>query len=131
MPRLRGKGKNVGRPPRLQELPTDSNGPGAPRIFALGKRVRVPVHTLWLDEKFRETGGGSSKAGTQVQQRKTYVDALFALNDRKTKALTHFVGNGKLLLMRTLNLVSVESSQIVVSVSGDRLVLTMASNLDP
>src|SRR5688572_3178523 len=97
-PALMGKGKQAARPPRLHELPRDPSGPGAERIWAIGRRVRVPVHTLWQDFKVRESGLGSAKAGTQVNQRKTYFDALFALNDRKTHALTHLVGNGKLLL---------------------------------
>lgn len=130
-PELQGKRRSASRSPRLLGSPVGSNEPGSPRIYALGNRLRVPTHILWQDSKTRETTSGGNKAGTSVAQRRTFVDALLALNDRKTKRLTQLIGNGKTLISRSKNLVSLRSSAIVVSVSGGSIVLTSGSNLDP
>lgn len=130
-PELQGKRRSASRSPRLLGSPVGSNEPGSPRIYALGNRLRVPTHILWQDSKTRETTSGGNKAGTSVAQRRTFVDALIALNDRKTKRLTQLIGNGTTLISREQNLVRVRSSAIVASVSGGRLILTAGSTLDP
>lgn len=130
-PQLQGKRRGAARSPRLLDVPVGSNEAGAPRVWAIGRRVRTPTHILWQNSKARESTSGSSKNGTQVAQRRTYVDTLLALNDRKTFRLTQLAGNGKLLLFRSRNLVSVESATMVVSVSGGRVIITAGSTLDP
>ena len=129
-PALAGKGRSSARPPRLLDIQVGGNEPGAPRVWAIGRRVRVPTHTLWQSQKVRQSGGGSQKAGTTITQRQTLIDTLLALNDRQTVQCTQIIGNGKLLLMRTQNLRSIESSAMVVSVFLSQLILTMGSTAE-
>lgn len=131
MPQLQGKGRNRAKSPRLLDSPVGSNEPGAPRISAYGIRVRVPTHVLWQAEKVRETTAGSTKAGTLTPQRRVYFDALVSLNDRITDSLAQLIGNGKLVLTKTRNLVEVRSAAMVVSIDSGRVVLTMGDNADP
>lgn len=131
MPALRGKGQKVAEPPKLVDVPTGSNEAGAPRIWALGARVRVPTHVIWQQSKLRETTSGSNKAGTSVTQRKVYFDAAIALNDRPVRELSQLSGNGKLILFRTRNIVGVTTSAMTLSIVSGRVRLTMASTLDP
>jgi hypothetical protein len=131
VPALQGKGRGKVRPERLLGVPADSNEPGAPRVWALGRRIRVPTHTLWQDLKALETAASSSKRGTGVAQRRTYFDALIAINDRETRRLVQLRGNNTMLLFNSRNLVSTESANMVVSVVGPRLVLTAGSTSDP
>lgn len=131
MPALRGKGQRVGETPKLVDVPTGSNEPGAPRIWALGARVRVPTHVIWQQAKQRETTSGSNKAGTLVQQRKVYFDAAIALNDRPVRELSQLNGNGKLILFKTRNIVGITTSAMTLSIVAGRIRLTMSSTLDP
>jgi hypothetical protein len=131
MPALRGKGQKVAEPPKLVDVPTGSNEAGAPRIWALGARVRVPTHVIWQQSKLRETTSGSNKAGTSVTQRKVYFDAAIALNDRPVRELSQLSGNGKLILFRTRNIVGVTTSAMTLSIVSGRVRLTMSSTLDP
>jgi hypothetical protein len=130
-PRLQGQRRGAARSPRLVDVPVGSNEAGAPRIWAIGRRVRVPTHILWQGSKVREETVGSRKQGTEANLRRVYFDALVALNDRPTSRLTQLIGNGKLLLFRTRNVISVESATMTVSVSGGRVILTAGSTLDP
>jgi hypothetical protein len=131
VPALQGKGRGKVRPERLLGVPADANEPGAPRVWAIGRRIRVPTHTLWQDLKALEEAASSSKRGTGVQQRRTYFDALIALNDRMTRQLVQLRGNNTMLLFNSRNLVSTESDRMTVSVVGPRLVLTAESTSDP
>lgn len=130
-PALQGKGKQAAKAQKLLGVTADSNDPGAPRVWAIGRRVRVPTHTLWQDRKALEDVPSSSKRGTTTPQRRTYFDALIAFNDRPTYQLVQIRGNNTLLLFNSRNLVFTETSNMVVSVVGPRLVLTMSSTLDP
>lgn len=130
-PRLAGKGKQQSLAPRLLDSPVGSNEPGAPRISAYGSRVRVPTHILWQASKVREPSTSNSKAGTNIPQRRVYFDALVALNDRVTESLVQLVGNGKLILTKSRNLVDIRTSEMTVSIASGRVVLTMGSTEDP
>ena len=131
MPALQGKKRQDAASPRLLDTPIGSNQPGAPRIYALGARVRVPTHILWQASKVRESTAGSSKAGTQVQQRKVYFDAVVALNDRPTLAMRSLYGNGKQLIYSTRNIYGITSSRMVLSITaGPRIRLTALTTLD-
>lgn len=131
MPALQGKKREDAKSPRLLDVPVGSNIAGAPRVWAIGARVRVPTHVLWQDSKVRETTAGSSKAGTQVQQRKVYFDAAVALNDRPTLRMRALYGNGKQLIYTTRNIIGVTSSRMTLSiVAGPRIRLTATSTLD-
>lgn len=131
MPALQGKKRQDAASPRLLDTPIGSNQPGAPRIYALGARVRVPTHILWQASKVRESTAGSSKAGTQVQQRKVYFDAVVALNDRPTLAMRSLYGNGKQLIYSSRNIYGITSSRMVLSIEvGPRIRLTALTTLD-
>lgn len=114
-PELLGKGKDNARAPRMLDVPVGSNEAGAPRIWAIGARVRVPTHILWQDSKVRETTSSASKGGTDTALRRVYIDALVSLNDRRTVGLIHLIGNGKLILYSSRNIVTVTTSEMSVS----------------
>jgi hypothetical protein len=118
-------------PRRLLDLPVGANSEGAPRIWAIGRRVRIPAHVMWQTSKEREIVANRNKDGTGVPQRQVIFDFALALNDRPTRGITQFVGNGKLLTWNTRNLVSVTTSEMAVSVASGRLVLAMNTALDP
>jgi len=116
---------------RLLDLPVGANSEGAPRIWAIGRRVRIPAHVMWQTSKEREVVANRNKDGTGVPQRQVIFDFALALNDRPTRAIAQLVGNGKLLTWNTRNLVSIRTSEMTVSVASGRLVIQMNSTLEP
>src|SRR5688572_13111213 len=74
MPHLLGKGRDRSRAPRLLDSPVGSNEAGAPRIWAIGLRVRVPTHILFQSQKVRETTGSTKQGTTNVTQRRVTMD---------------------------------------------------------
>lgn len=116
---------------RLLDLPVGANSEGAPRIWAIGRRVRIPAHVMWQTSKEREVVASRNKDGTGVPQRQVIFDFALALSDRPTRAIAQLVGNGKLLTWDTRNLVSITTSEMSVSVASGRLVLRMTSTLEP
>lgn len=132
MPALRGKGRVDAAGPRLLDLPVGSNVPGAPRIWAIGGRVRVPTHVLWQSEKVREAQSATNKTGTNAQIRRVWFDALIALNDWPCVAMQQLHGNGKLIIYNSRNVHGVTSSRMALSiVAGPRIRLTAQTTLDP
>ena len=131
MPALAGKGRGAGLPPRLQDNPVGSNQPGAPRIWAIGSRVRVPTHVLWQKEKIREAITTHHKEGTTVDQRQVMVDCAISLNDRVTAEMTQLIGNGKLLVWESRNLQRITTNEMSAAVSGSDIVITMDNTLGP
>lgn len=129
-PSLLGEGDTLD-PKRLLDLPVGSNDAGAPRVWAIGRRIRVPCHIMWQTSKEREVNASQNKDGTAVPQKQVIFNFAVALNSRPTRRLSQFVGNGKLLTWSTLNLVSVRTSEMDVSVVSGRLKLAMRTNLDP
>ena len=130
MPALQGKGRGAAQTPRLAGLPVGSNEPGAPRIWAIGNRVRVPCHVLWQDTKTREINL-RQKGSSGITQRLVTVSALIALNDRQTSSMQQLVGNGKLLVWRDRNLVEVRTNAMSAAQDGARIAITMADQSDP
>ena len=130
-PKMMGKGREAMRPPRLQDVPVGSNEAGAPRIWAIGSRVRVPTHILWQKQKVREQVTQHQKEGTSVLQREVMIDCLVSLNDRQTLELTQLVGNGKLLVWESRNLARITTHEMSAAVSGANIVITMANTLVP
>lgn len=130
MPRLAGRGRDNAYTPKLAGVPTGSNEPGAPRIWAIGQRVRVPCHVLWQSTKVREQQSNQKGASGLVQKR-VFVDAALALNDRETLKVRQLIGNGKLLLWKSRNLVTVTTSEMSAAETGGQLVITMADQSDP
>lgn len=131
MPALFGKGRSNAQADSLLDVTVGSNAPGAPRIYAMGRMVRVPTHVLWQSEKLRESTTSHSKAGTSISQRQVYLDAAIALNDRVTKRLNQLIGNGQLLLLTTRNLVSIMSPSMTAVEAGGIITLSMATLDDP
>lgn len=132
MPKLRGKGRQEAAAPRLLDTPTGSNIPGAPRIWAIGGRIRVPTHIMWQDEKVRESTTNNTKAGTTISQRKVYFDAAVALNDRPCQRMQQLIGNGKLMIYSTRNIFGITSNRMILTVvAGPRIKLTAQTTLDP
>lgn len=132
MPALTGKGRGIARPDALLGVPVGSNEAGAPRIWAIGTRVRVPTHILWQDQKTRESTTSNTKQGTSVTQRQVLIDALIAVNDRQTEEILQLVGNGSLLVFTSRNLRRVTTtSQTAVASGGTSLLLSVSSTLDP
>lgn len=123
-PALLGKGKQNALSPRLLDNPVGSNQPGAPRVWAIGARVRVPTHILYQDQKVRQSTSNQNKNGTSVSLRRVYMDAAVALNDRPTKSLAQLYGNGKLLVFNTRNLFFIQTARLTVSVVSGNLRLT-------
>lgn len=122
--------RSVGITPKLLGVPTGSNEPGAPRIWACGQRVRVPCHVLWQSEKIRETVS-NAKGSSGIVQRRVFIDCLLAINDRPTREVKQLIGNGKLLLWTSRNLVQVTTSAMSAQEVGGQLVITMADQADP
>jgi hypothetical protein len=132
MPSLRKKPGDRNEPERLLDAPIGSNDVGAPRVWAIGTRIRVPTHIMWQDSKTREETSGSSKAGTQTSLRRVIFDAALALNDRPTQRLVTLYGNGRLMLFRSRNQLQVRTHLMsLAQPNGTDLVLTMADTLQP
>jgi hypothetical protein len=131
MPALAGKGRGAALPSRLQDTPVGSNEPGAPRIWAIGGRVRVQTHILWQKDKVFEATTQHHKQGTEITQRQVITDCLVSLNDRKTVRLTQLIGNGKLLTWESRNLVRITTNEMTAAVSGSDVVVTMSNTLTP
>ena len=130
MPALQGKKREDARAPRLLDTPVGSNVPGAPRVWAIGGRIRVPTHILWQSQKVRESSTSSSKGGA-LQQRRVYFDAAVALNDRPCLRLQQLIGNGKLMLYSTRNIYGITTNRMTLTVVGANLRLQTQTTLDP
>ena len=133
LPGLLGSDKRESRGRKLFDLTEMTLSPGSPSVWALGRRVRVPVHVFWQSEKIREEQTGGGKGGTGGTVRKVFVDAGLLLNDRRTNELTQLIGNGKLIYYKSRNLVQLRSGRMTVAaVNSDTEVrLTMASSYEP
>lgn len=119
--------KTSPRPRRLLDLPTMTLSAGSPRIWAIGRRVRVPMHAFLQSDKVREQNVGGSKGGVANVIRRVTSDVGLVVNDRYTERLTQIIGSGKLLYWTDRNLVNVTTHNMTAAdVAGD-LVLTMAS----
>ncbi|MAK71848.1 MAG: hypothetical protein CMF19_07360 [Idiomarinaceae bacterium] len=118
--------------PQLASLPSTEQGPGAPRVFALGARMRVPSHVMYQSNKAREESvGGGSKGGTDVSLKRVYVNALVHLNDRPTAQLLQLIGNGQLILFNDRNLIGVTGANLSAAVSGSNVIVSLVDEYDP
>lgn len=123
--------KAEARMPELGSLPTTQQGPGAPRVFALGARMRVPSHVMYQSSKAREESAGGAKGGTGVSLRRVFVNALLHLNDRPTEQLLQLICNGQLVLFNDRNLIGVTSENLSADVSGSSVLFSLVDRLDP
>lgn len=130
-PKLLGDGKNQGRPTPLVGLPTTTNQPGTPRVWALGRRVRVPLHVMFQSDKEREETQGGRKGGVANTVKRVFSDVALSVNDRPTQRLLQIAANGQLVWWLDRNLVRVQTSEVTSSIVSSRLVLTMNSAFEP
>ncbi len=129
-PKLLGDGKQQGRPTPLVGLPTTTNTPGTPRVWAFGRRVRVPMHVMFQSDKTREENVGGRKGGVANTIKRVFSDCALSVNDRPTFRLLQIAANGQLVWWTDRNLVSITTDQMTSSVVSSRLVLTMGSNYE-
>ena len=134
MPALMKKNAKDQDPEALFGLPQASVGLGQPRVWAIGNKVRVPLHVMYQSEKTRTitttTGGSGFKPGTSSSIQKVYADLAIALNSRKISKLQQIVGNGRFLFLVDKNLINTTSSTITVSQDGLNIKLQMQSAFD-
>jgi hypothetical protein len=130
MPGLLGGTRGKARQDKLLGVPVGSNDPGAPRISAFGRRIRVPTHIGWQSDKLRSDSVRNTKGGA-VQQRKVEISCLLMLNDRYTKRLEQLRGNDNLIIARTTNLIDVVTSEMVAVAEGANVRITTLTVDDP
>lgn len=116
-PALLGEGKEQARPRPLIGLPTTTNTPGSPRVWAVGRRVRLPAHIMYQSEKEREDTISGPKGGVAGRVKRVFADVGLSINDRQTSRLTQLIANGQLIYWSDKNLVNVTSSEMTCSMN--------------
>ena len=116
-PALLGDTKDAVRPRSLVGLPQTTNTPGTPRVWAIGRRVRVPAHFMYQTEKTRSDTVDGPKGGVASQIKRVFADVGLSINDRPTSQLTQLVANGQLIYWRDKNLVRITTEQITSSLT--------------
>jgi len=111
-PALLGKGKEQAQPRPLVGLPTTTNTPGTPRVWAMGRRIRVPLHVLYQSEKTREENITGPKGGVAGQIKRVFADVGLSVNDRYTAKLTQLIANGQLVYWTDKNLQRITTDQM-------------------
>lgn len=111
-PALLGDGKQQAKPRPLVGLPTTTNTPGSPRVWAIGRRLRVPLHVMYQSEKTREDTISGPKGGVAGVIKRVFADVGLSINDRPTARLTQLVANGQLVYWSDKNLVRVTTDQM-------------------
>lgn len=111
-PALLGEGKQQAKPRPLVGLPTTTNTPGSPRVWAIGRRLRVPLHVMYQSEKTREDTISGPKGGVAGVIKRVFADVGLSINDRPTARLTQLVANGQLVYWSDKNLVRVTTDQM-------------------
>lgn len=114
-PALLGDTDEEVRPGSLVGLPQTTNTPGTPRVWAIGRRVRVPAHFFYQTEKTRSDTIDGPKGGVASQIKRVFADVGLSINDRPTTRLTQLVANGQLIYWRDKNLVRITTDQITSS----------------
>lgn len=122
--------KSTGETDTLIGLPVSNTAPGAPRVWAIGQRVRVPIQTMWMSRKVRQVSQSvKGKSGPAV--REVHFDCAFLLNDRPTLRMAQLIMNDNLVTWDTLNLVSLATSEMTAAEAAGQVTLTMDSLLTP
>jgi hypothetical protein len=111
-PAILGEGDQKARPRPLVGLPQTSNTPGAPRVWAMGRRVRVPMHIMYQSEKTREDTITGPKGGVAGQIKRVFADVGLSVNDRQTLKMNQLVANGQLVWWSDKNLVKIVTSEM-------------------
>lgn len=130
-PLILGRGRNQTRDLLpLLGIPTSTRDPGTPRIWAIGRQVRVPLHVMWQSEKEREETIGGGKGGVPQTIKRVFADVGLSLNDRPIVGVSLYIANGNLIWWNSRNLTKITTSEIVSSIVSSRLVLTMATSYE-
>lgn len=116
-PAILGDGKQQAKPRPLIGLPTTTTTPGTPRVWAMGRRVRVPTHIMFQSEKTREDTVGGPKGGVAGVIKRVFADVGLCINDRETARLTQLIANGQLIYWSDKNLVRITTDQMTSSMS--------------
>jgi hypothetical protein len=114
-PAILGEGDEKARPRPLVGLPQTSNTPGTPRVWAMGRRVRVPLHIMYQSEKTREDTISGPKGGVAGQIKRVFADVGLSVNDRQTLKMTQMVANGQLVWWADKNLVKITTNEMTSS----------------
>ena len=115
-PAILGEGKEKAKPRPLVGLPQTSNTPGSPRVWAMGRRIRVPLHIFYQSEKTREQTQSGPKGGVAGVIRRVFADVGLSINDRQTFKATQLIANGQLIWWSDKNLVKLTTSEMTSSV---------------
>ena len=111
-PAILGDGKEQARPRPLIGMPTTTNTPGSPRVWAIGRRLRVPAHIMYQSEKEREETISGPKGGVAGQIKRVFADVGLSINDRQTARITQIIANGQLIYWSDKNLVRITTDQM-------------------
>ena len=114
-PELLGSDQEKARPRPLVGLPQTSNTPGTPRVWAMGRRVRVPLHIMYQSEKTREDVQNGPKGGVAGVIKRVFADVGLSVNDRQTYKMTQLIANGQLVWWSDKNLVKITTSEMTSS----------------
>jgi Putative phage tail protein len=114
-PAILGDGEEKAKPRPLVGLPQTSNTPGTPRVWAMGRRVRVPMHIMYQSEKTREDTITGPKGGVAGQIKRVFADVGLSVNDRQTLKMNQLVANGQLVWWSDKNLVKITTSEMTSS----------------
>lgn len=115
-PSLLEDDKSKARPRGLVGLPQTTTTPGTPRVWAIGRRVRVPAHVFYQSQKEREDTISGPKGGVAGVVRRVFADVGLHVNDRQTNKLTQIAANGQLIYWDDKNLVRVTTSEMTCSI---------------
>ena len=115
-PAILGEGKDKAQPRPLVGLPQTTNTPGSPRVWAMGRRIRVPLHIFYQSEKTREQTQSGPKGGVAGVIRRVFADVGLSINDRQTFKATQLIANGQLIWWSDKNLVKITTSEMTSSV---------------
>lgn len=115
-PALLEDDKSKARPRGLVGLPQTTTTPGTPRVWAIGRRVRVPTHVFYQSQKEREDTISGPKGGVAGVVRRVFADVGLHVNDRETLRLTQLAANGQLIYWSDKNLVRVTTSEMTCSI---------------
>ena len=115
-PAILGEGKDKAQPRPLVGLPQTTNTPGSPRVWAIGRRIRVPLHIFYQSEKTREQTQTGPKGGVAGVLRRVFADVGLSVNDRQTFKATQLIANGQLIWWSDKNLVKITTSEMTSSV---------------
>lgn len=114
----------------LLGLPISNTENGAPTVWAIGRRVRVPLQVLWMSRKSRDvTATAKGKSGGTY--RHVTADMALRINDRPTSRLVQLIAQDDLLSWQERNVYTVRTSEMTATFGAGQVTLAMNSVGDP